>query len=176
MQALSTLLRSKVGIAVVGIILLGGLGGYIGVSSGAHPGTTTNSGNNSGVANTGAATNTADSATATTTSGATGGNPTPTDTPVVIPTNTTGTTNTGTGTGQNVDLTGTIGRINSTDNSFILQVNGKSIEVEVSGQTSYPGDSKSFQGLQTGWLAEVQGQQQADGTVTAWSVDTHSGA
>lgn len=168
MHTFSGLLRSRIGIAVFGVLLIGGLGGYLGAASGAHPRLATNSGNNGNsgnVAQVGTAASSSSSTAPTT------GNPSPTDTTAANPT---APTNTG-GTGQVIDLHGTIGTIDPANSSFILNVNGAPTTVVVNGQTSFQGSATSLQGLQTGWLAEVKGQMQSDGTFRGYVVNSDSG-
>jgi uncharacterized protein DUF5666 len=167
MQTLATMLRSKVGLAVCGVILVGGLGGILGASSVARPSVQSNNGGITNT-NTGTATDTTGSATQ-----GPGGSASPTDT-VTVPTNTTG--GGVIGTGQTIDLHGAIGTIDTAANTFILKVGGTPVTVDVSGQTSFQGASTSFQGLRTGWVAEVKGRAQSDGTFQAFVVNSDTGA
>lgn len=168
MQTLATMLRSKMGLAVCGVILVGGLGGILGASSVARPSVQANNGGITNT-NTGTATDTTGSATQ-----GPGGSALPTDT-VTVPTNTTGGGGGVIGTGQTIDLHGAIGTIDTAENTFILKVGGTSVTVEVSGQTSFQGASTSFQGLRTGWVAEVKGRAQSDGTFQAFVVNSDIG-
>jgi len=175
MQALTALLRSKVGIAVLGILLIGGIGAYIGAASVWHPG-----GLPGGyLANsdpTAPATSVAGSVTSSPSAGAGGhtGTPLPTDIPTNAPT--VAPTTPPIGAGQTIDLHGSIGAINTAANSFILNINGTPRTVAVNGQTSFQGASSSLQGLRTGWQAEVKGRAQSDGTFLAFLVNSDNGA
>ncbi|HEX6544359.1 MAG TPA: DUF5666 domain-containing protein [Ktedonobacterales bacterium] len=172
MQSSAVLLRSKIGIAVLGIVILGGVGAYLGASSAWHPSAGPRNG---GIANTGTGAGTATAAgpNSAATSSPTDGSGTQTGNP--SPTNIPGgpqPTNPPVGTGQTVDLHGTIGTINTDANTFML--NG-STKVIVNGQTSFQGSATSFQGLRSGWSAEVKGQWQGDGTFLAFLVNSDNG-
>ncbi|HKT39409.1 MAG TPA: DUF5666 domain-containing protein [Ktedonobacterales bacterium] len=175
MQALTALLRSKVGIAIVGVILIGGIGAYIGAASILHPDGLTGGyfANNDPTA---PAASVAGTVTSSSSDGAGDhtATPLPTDTPANAPTDVP--TTPPTGSGQTVDLHGSIGNINTAANSFILNVNGTSRTVVVNGQTSFQGASSTLQGLRTGWQAEVKGRAQSDGTFLAFLVNSDNGA
>ncbi|MGE5333532.1 MAG: hypothetical protein ACM3N4_02430 [Nitrososphaerota archaeon] len=174
MQTLMTLLRSRVGIAISGVILIGTLGAFVGANSVLHPGATPTTGT---VANTGSSAATATNGTQSATSGATnggqGGNPSPTDTPASVPTNTpTGNTPVG----QTIDLHGTIGEIHTADSYFMFNTTSGAVKVIVTnGTTQFQGGSTTFQGLRQGWSAEVKGQMQSDGTFLAFVVNSDNG-
>ncbi|HEU5349653.1 MAG TPA: hypothetical protein VFU63_13660, partial [Ktedonobacterales bacterium] len=157
MQTLLSLLRSRVGIAICGVIFLGSLGAYIGAASVPHPGAALT--NNGSIANAGSAANTTNASGPGGTNGTSGGNPSATDTPgngsANVPTRT---TTTNIPVGQTVDLHGTIGTINTAANSFILNVNGSPTTIVANSQTSFQGAASSLQGLEMGWKAEVKGQ------------------
>ncbi len=171
MEALTTLLRSKVGIAVLGAVLLGGLGAYMGAASAWRPSQLPSG----SVANTGAAAigTTSPSATSTGSAGKQTRNPSPTNTPGSSPTTPPVTP---VSSGQTVDLHGTIGTINTTANSFTLNNSGSLITVVVNGQTAFQGSASSLQGLRSGWQAEVKGQTQSDGSFLAFLVNSDNGA
>ncbi|HKW23011.1 MAG TPA: DUF5666 domain-containing protein [Ktedonobacterales bacterium] len=173
MQALTALLRSKVGIAVLGILLIGGVGAYIGAASVWHPGGLPGGyfANNDPTA---PATSVAGSVTSSPSAGGNTGTPSPTDIPTNAPT--VAPTTPPIGAGQTIDLHGSIGDIKTAANSFILSVNGAQRTVVVNGQTSFQGASSSLQGLQKGWLAEVKGRAQSDGTFLAFLVNSDNGA
>lgn len=170
MKTLATMLRSRVGIAVCGVILVGGLGGFLGASSVPRPSVRANNG---GIINTNTNTGTATDTTGSATQGP-GGSASPTNA-TTLPTNTTGGGGV-IGTGQTIDLHGSIATIDTAANTFILTVNGTAVTVVVSGQTSFQGASTTFQGLRTGWLAEVKGRAQSDGTFQAFVVNSNISA
>ena len=171
MQSLTTLLRSRVGVAALGAVLLGELGASIGAASVWRPGgTTSGSIANSNGGGSAIATNTSASATGSAT-------PNPTDTAQTgkrLPTATPGGPATSTpttppgNTGQTIDLHGTITSIDRTANTFTLN----STTVMINGQTQFQGKTTNFQALQAGIVAEVKGQTQSDGSFMAFVVDS----
>lgn len=173
MQTLMTLLRSRVGIAISGVILIGTLGAFVGANSVPHPGATPTNGT---TANTGSSAATAGNGTTSATQGNGSGpqNPSPTDTPAAAPTNPPATAPTAIPTGS-VDLKGLIGSIGQ-NSTFTLNVGGTVVTIAVSGATNYSGDAKSFQALQQGSFAEVHGLMQDNGIVTAAEVNADTGA
>ncbi|HET8909309.1 MAG TPA: DUF5666 domain-containing protein [Ktedonobacterales bacterium] len=175
MRTFTALLRTRVGIAFAGAVLIGVLGAFVGAASVSWPGDVPG---NSGTARVGNATHTAGSSAAGSASATTGTNPSATDTPTgaatAAPTSTT--TQGSGGTGQTLDLHGVIGTITVSANTFILNVNGAATTVVVNGQTAYQGSASSLQGLRSGWQAEVKGQYQSDRTFRAFLVNSDSGA
>jgi hypothetical protein len=180
MQALMTLLRTKLGAALCGAILLGTMGALFGAASVWHPGAVPTSG---GSANTGSITATATSGAPSTTPGATGvpqqqeqPTPLPTNTPASVPTAAPTNTPRSIPVGQTVDLHGTIGTINTSENTFILNItSGSATKVIVTESTQFVGSATSLQGLAKGWSAEVKGQMQSDGTFLAFVVNSDNG-
>lgn len=175
MRSLSVLLRGRVGIAVLGAVLLGSMGAFVGAASLWHPAGLTSgyfANNDPSVT----ATSPAGSVTPSLSGGPGGhaGTPSPTHTLANTPTGVS--TSPPVGSGQTVDLHGSIGVINTTANTFILNVNSSSRTVVVNGQTSFQGSASSLQGLRSSWQAEVKGQTQSDGTFLAFLVNSDSGA
>ncbi len=168
MRSLTTLLRSRVGIAVLGAVLLGGLGASMGAASVGRPGGTTSGSlaNSSAIATNTIATSVSPtgSATPNPTDTAETGNGSPTATPGA-PASRTPTTPPA-NTGQTIDLHGTITSINRTANTSTLN----STTVVINGQTQFQGKAASFQALQAGMVAEVKGQTQGDGSFIAFVV------
>lgn len=175
MRTFTALLRTRVGIAFAGAILIGVLGAFVGAASVSRPGGIPG---NSGTTRIGNATQTAESSGAGNATATTGTNPSTTDTPTgastAAPTST-ATQGSG-GTGQTLDLHGVIGTITASANTFVLNVNGAATTVVVNGQTAYQGSASSLQGLRSGWQAEVKGQYQSDGTFRAFLVNSDNGA
>ncbi len=183
MRSLSALLRSKIGIALVGAVVLGGMGAVMGATSAWQLAAGLTGGgyfanNDPSVTATSAAGSAISSPGATNGAGTPSGsgNPTPSATSSAASAPTSAPTTPPGGTGQTVDLHGSIGKIDTSANKFILNVSGSSRTIVVNGQTSFQGSASSLQGLRTGWQAEVKGQAQSDSTFLAFLVNSDSGA
>jgi hypothetical protein len=165
-----TILRSKVGIAVLGAVLVGGTSAALAATTAMRPGASTGTPNTANTdPNTGMLPSpTSPSASATPTSPATATSaPTATRTPrptATLPP-----------VGQTVDLHGSINNINYGAGTFTLYFQGVHLTIVTTpGVTQYQGSSQSFNGLQNGWKAEVKGQMQTDGTFLASLVNSSS--
>ena len=157
-------MRSRVTLAVIGIVLFGGAGGVAGVLSMSHaPASLASS-----LANQPTATSSGSSALvpapATTRA-------TTRATPVSRPTATPGGCSSGQP-GQPATLTGSIAGINAPAQMFVVRrTTSGACTVRVTMVTTYPGTRTSFAALQPGDSAEVQGTWQADGSVLAAEVN-----
>ncbi|HZC05643.1 MAG TPA: DUF5666 domain-containing protein [Ktedonobacterales bacterium] len=76
--------------------------------------------------------------------------------------------------GQLVDLHGAVSSVDTSANTFIVSSNGSSVTVVVTASTTFQGDAHSLSGLSAGWLVEVKGSTQANGSFLAVSVDANS--
>jgi hypothetical protein len=73
-------------------------------------------------------------------------------------------------------LHGTVSSTNPDASRFtVRQNNGSTTTVVVTSKTQFHGDARSLRGLQTGWLVDVTGILQANGTFTASIVDADNG-
>jgi hypothetical protein len=169
-------LQTKVAMALIGVILIGGGSVLIVFMTAPHstiPVATAN------IAPTATATQTAAKATATPTVTPTslpgsGQQPTATPTPqastTATPITTPTTTPTST-TGQTVNLSGRIGTVGN--NTFAFTSNSVSYTVVVNGQTAYSGGVTSFQQVKAGQRATIHGTLQGS-TITATSVNVQT--
>lgn len=163
-----SVVRSRVAIAIIGAVVIGGASGSLGVLYAAQ-GTavayqSATSAPISTETSTGQTAHISPSATATLAT---------TTSPPVTSSNPTATTGP---TGQQVDLHGVIGSVTVSSNSFALnQTNGSALVVNVSAGTQYQGDATSLSSLRSGWRAEVVGVLLADGNVAGTMVNADSG-
>lgn len=98
---------------------------------------------------------------------------TPTLAPTVVPTRTPRPTPTPLRVGQRVQLDGTIGTISTSSDTFVLRrFNSPSLTIDVTSATQYQGAATSFQGLQSGWQAQVVGIVQTDESIAASQVNS----
>lgn len=66
------------------------------------------------------------------------------------------------------ELKGTVGSINATNSTFVLQLAGGATKtVQVSAQTEFDGGLRKFSDLKSGLSVEVRGNLQSDGTLAA---------
>jgi hypothetical protein len=173
MSRLILFFQSKVALAIIGAVLLGGgaalaAAGPFGASP--HPSTTQQpqsyaniSSNGNGTATPGSSTPEASPA-ATPTSGTS-----PTATPTRRPPTPTPTP----GIGQPTSLRGSVTNVNTSANLFKIRLSTGSIKtVTVTPQTTFTGACTSLGGLRSGWQVDVQGAYQADGSFAATAVNS----
>lgn len=153
--------RSRVILAIVGIIVIGGASAALALLSGTNTGSRVN-------ATAAAATATA-AARAVADSTSTPTSPAPTATaPVAAPTH-------ASSSGEIIDLHGSITDVGSMQ--FTLQDgSGTTWTVQVASNTTYEGAAQTFDGLQAGMSAEVKGVITGDATFHAYHVHAESGA
>ena len=165
-----SLFRSRVAAAILGAIVVGGASGGLGVLFAAH---NMPSGNGSaqGTASAAQAAETTVHATITATTRATSAAPAaaaPTASTAQAPTAAPNPTPTPLTPGEQVSLQGSIGSVNGSANTFVLnQRSGPAVTISVSAATQFQGDATSFSSLKRGWHADVTGIVQADGSVAA---------
>lgn len=164
-----SLVRSRVAAAILGATVIGGATGGIGALVAAHNMPSSN-GSAQGTASAAQAAEPTVHATITATPHGTGGTPaaaTPTATTAEAPTAAPPSSLSLTP-GEQVALQGSIGSINASANTFVLnQRSGSAVTISVSASTQYQGGASSFSSLRRGWHADVTGVVQADGTVAA---------
>ncbi len=165
-------LKGKLALVVLGTLLLGSAGALLGAKSAILPSTSAAqlaaNGSNSGSNTTGTAPTATGIGSSTTIPGAT---PTDTSVPTATPTRALPTPTPLPVPGQTLDLHGSVGSINQSQNTFVLRVSGGSYTVTVTSNTTWPGTAKSISGLAPGWQAEVVGVYQGGGNLTASKVD-----
>ena len=165
-------LRSRVGLGVAGMLLVGLVGASIAVLTSSH---TTPSATVRTTSQPTATATTAPSPSPTSTLApvrhelpaptATPAPP-PESTPTVMPS-----------AGQPIDLHGTVGTVTSGNNTFTLKTstNG-TVTVQVTSTTTFQiqGKTSTFQNLRSGMAAQVTGNFELDGTFVALSVDAQT--
>ena len=157
--------RSRVVLAIIGVILVGGISTGAAMLSGANPGSLINT-----IAARATATATASTA-ATATSSST---PDTTNSPAATAT-APGAAPTQAPSGQVIDLHGTITDIGSSQ--FTLRdASGTNWTVQVTSNTAYDGAAKTFSGLRERMVAEVKGVITAGTTFRAYLVNSDTGA
>lgn len=153
------MLRSRVMLAVIGLLLIGGTSASIAVLTANHPGST--------VPGTAQGNPTAPDGTATSTSGTQSGTPTATLPPPTqpVPTATqpsappTATPRTPPPPGQSLDLKGKITAVNQSNSTFTFRDNTGAVwTVQADQNTVYSGVAKSFADLRPDTDAEIHGQ------------------
>lgn len=142
------LFRSRIGVAIVGAILVGGIGAVFGAGTVWHPATLPVGGIVQG--NT---TNTA-STSATATTQATVA-PTPTETPEATPTTVPTVAPTATRTIVGSVLRGQVLSVNVGANSLTIRSNGVQYTILVDDKTQYSGAATQLSGIQSGWEASA---------------------
>lgn len=162
MSGLILFFKSKVVLAILGAVLFGTSGALVAtVQFGSGPSRSAPSALQ-GQAGLAAVNN------ATATPGSSSASPTktPTRTPGPRPTNT---PRTG---GQLINLHGTVQSVNTAANTFtIKQTDGTITTVVVNANTTYQGTASSLSSLRAGWLVEVTGIYQTNGTFAASDVN-----
>ncbi len=157
-RGLLQVFSSKVILAILGALLIGGVSAGLAAGTAIQPHAPT-----PGVASTtgGANTATATGATQATSASSPTATDTPTDTPTTAPQN----NPTATPNGQ-VTLRGTIAAVPPTtsSNTFTMNVHGTSYTVLVDGNTNFTGNAQSIGDLKVGWTARVVAMVQPDGT------------
>jgi hypothetical protein len=153
-------LRSRVALASVGMVLIGGVSGTlaaVGPSLGAHPaGSQTLAPTDLAAAGATTATATPRDPTASTGDGA---QAQPTATPQSQ--------------SQPFGLHGVIVRTDTASGSLVLQTSdGVTQQIVVNASTRYSGAARGLRGVRAGMVAEIQGRVFADGTYLATQVDT----
>lgn len=140
------LFRSRVGVAIVGAILVGGIGAVFGAGSLWHPATLPVGGIVQG--------NTTHTATtfATATTQATVA-PTPTEVPEATPTTAPTAAPTATRTIVGSVLRGRVVSVDVSANSLVISNNGVQYTILVDQTTTYTGVATQLSGIQTGWVA-----------------------
>lgn len=143
--------QNRVAVALVGVIVMGGIGALIGIATLAHPAfsltASQTTANNDATATLVPATITA----------------TPVSRATVPP-------------GRQVDLHGVVTATFGTMNQFTFRTSSQSVLTAViSPQTSFIGDVKTFGALQPGYRVEVKGTQNAQGLIDATLVNTTLG-
>lgn len=164
MRLFTRFLRSRVALACVGVVLIGGVSGALAAvapSLGAHStGSQTLAPAAPAAAGRATATATAIatfSDPASPTSNGTQGHPTATPRPQSQP----------------FDLHGSIVRVDTVSGSLALRTaDGTTQEIVVNAGTRYSGAATDLRGVRTGMLAETQGNVLADGTYLATQLDT----
>lgn len=157
MSGLILFFKSKLVLAILGAVLFGTAGAVVAAVPFGGPPSSSSSSAPQGQAGLAAV----DDATATPDSSAT-----PTKTPTKTPrlTNPPGT--------GGVTLHGTVQSVNTAANTFtIKQTNGTITPVVVNAHTTYQGAASSLSSLQAGWLVEVTGIYQTNGTFAASGVN-----
>jgi hypothetical protein len=78
------------------------------------------------------------------------------------------------GVGQSITMFGRVGTVNLTAKTFtVISIsNGVTTTIVVTGQTVFQGAATSLSGLYPGWVVNVHGIYQADGTIAASDVNS----
>lgn len=153
--------RSRVVLAIIGVILVGGVSTGVAMLSGVTPGSLVNA--TAAMATATATAGTAATSTSSSTSDTTTSPASTATAPAAAPTQAPS--------GQVIDLHGTI--TDKGSNQFILRdVSGTSWTVQVTSNTAYDGVAKNFAGLQEGMSAEVKGVITGGTTFRAYLVNS----
>lgn len=166
-------LRSRVGLAVIGLLLVGGVSAAIAILTTPHPlpaslnavaqrATATHA---VGVTSAAATATAAAQPAATDTTGAVATTP-PTPRPTPLPTATFFP-------GQSVGVVGQVESVNASASSFVLATRGSQLTITVNGSTSWSGTAKKVSDIFPGWVAEVHGTVQPDGSILATEVNAN---
>ena len=157
--------RSRVMVAVIGLVLFGGISAATAFLMSFHPAQVALV----GAGQSGAATpsGTARAATPTaTTAPARPATATAQPNPPSAPPSSDG--------GQLVDLQGSVNSVNTSASTFVVNSNGAIVTVVVTASTTFQGDAHSLSALRQGWKVQVKGTPQAGGTFLATLVDTNA--
>jgi len=162
MRLVTHFLRSRVALAGIGMVLIGGVSGTLAAvapSLGAHTAASqTGAGVDLAAADAPTATATPSDIAPSTSNGAQGQ---PTATPQSQP----------------FGLHGVIVRTDTASGSLVLRTaDGATQQIVVNASTHYTGAARGLRGVRAGMLAEIQGRVFADGTYLATQVDTQSWA
>ncbi|HEX8732287.1 MAG TPA: DUF5666 domain-containing protein [Ktedonobacterales bacterium] len=166
------ILRSRVGLAVVGLLLVGSISAAIAMLTAPHSASPTlNAITQRGATATATHTGKTDTATATTQAVATNttaSQPTSPPAPTAQPTPTFAP-------GQSVDVSGKTANVTSTSGggTFTLRTRNGSFSIVVNGSTSFSGTARDMATLQNDWNAEVHGIVQNDGSILATEVNAN---
>lgn len=163
-------LRSRVALAVIGLLLVGGVSAAIAMLTTPHPLPATLNAVSQRATATGAA-GAATTATppsqpaATDTTGSVATTPT-TPRPTPLPTATFFP-------GQNVDVSGQVESVNTIANTFVLATRGSQFTITVNGSTAWSGSAHQVSDIKSGWVAEVHGTVQPGGSLLATEVNAN---
>lgn len=163
------MLRSKIAIVILGALFVGGVTATIGILSTEQPRPAL-----TGAVVTSSAPGTSSTASPTASASVTPtAAPTNTSVPTPVPTRVPPTPTPIPVVGQTLTLQGSIGSINSGNQSFVLNVRGGSYTCQATSNTTFQinGTAGSFSGLQTSMQADVVGVYQGGGNLTANSVN-----
>ncbi|MGE5334292.1 MAG: hypothetical protein ACM3N4_06290 [Nitrososphaerota archaeon] len=159
------LFRSRIGVAIVGAVLVGGIGAVFGAGTVWRPATLPVGGivqgNTSNTATT--------SATATTQATVT---PTPTETPEAAPTTVPTAAPTATRTIVGSTLRGSVVSVNVAAKTLTIRSNGVQYTILVDDTTQYTGAATQLSGIHTGWEASAAITAQENGGYLASLINT----
>lgn len=168
-------IRSRIGLALIGLLLVGGIGAAVAVMTTPQPlrAALVGAGQVNGKSTAGSAptatsaasgANTSDGAAATAPSAPTAPPPPPqaTNPPASA-------------SGQVIDVKGAVTSVSASAGTFTMTTNGSSLTVVVTVSTQFSGDAKSLSALHVGGQAEVHGVMQANGSLLATEVNADSG-
>lgn len=164
-----TFFRSRVLVALIGLLLFGGVSAIAAFLMTSHPAQVA-------LINAGAASATTPSVTtgAAATTATTGSTRPASATATPQPNVTSAPPSSGGG--QLVDLQGSVSSVNTSAGQFVVNAtNGASVTVVVTSSTTYQGDARSLSSLRVGWTIQVKGTARADGTFLATNVQADSG-
>jgi hypothetical protein len=158
------LFQSKVALAIIGTVLIGGGAAFIAAASFSATPSQTAANQSQNYVNIPASGD--DTATPATATSATTPGKSPTATPTRRPPTPTPTT----GGSQATNLRGTVTSVDTANNQFTVMTSSGARTVTVTPQTSFTGACTSLSGMQTQWKVVAQGVYKADGTFAATSV------